>query len=142
MNFNLTLQADVPQIAAWIEADPDHQNKMHPDWWLTGNDCVFAGRAEDDEGVVLYIRLDREGELARLHTQFGPVEEVSKKRTVKVLLEGFPQIIRGMQTEGFKGIVFESTSANLIKFMTSFGFSYRDCNDYVLSFKETQLVRT
>ena len=82
------------------------------------------------------MRLDAEGEMLRLATQFGPESEVSKKRLVVGLLSmGIPAIVKFGKDQGFKGIVFESTSESLVAFMSRQGFKHVNDNDYALVFE-------
>jgi hypothetical protein len=109
---------------------------MAPEWWLTGNDCVVAACVEDEMGPVFYFRVDKENELARLHVQFAPEAEVSKKRLITALLESIPKLAEAMSKQGFKGIVYESISESLIKFGSSqLGFCPLSGNDYILRFE-------
>jgi hypothetical protein len=130
--FTPSVITDLDQIREWIQSDEDHVNKMSADWWLTGQDCLAAFCVGDDTGPTMYIRLDAEGELARIHIQFGPESEVSKVRTAKSLLKIFPCITTLMANSGFKGIVFESKSVKLIKFFDRLGFKHLKDNDYLL----------
>lgn len=142
MKFSPTIIDDIPQIEKWIELDPDHQNRMSADWWLTGNDCLLAFCVEDEIGPVMYVRLDAEGNLARLHTQFGPPSDISKERVVNVLTSGFPVMAKEIASQGYKGIIFESVSRRLIRFMSKLNFTHHDKHDngsdYVLNFAEVE----
>ncbi len=131
-----TTHEDFPQIQEWIDADPYHRDD--PDWTpeslLTGHgELTFC--LVDDQGPLCFVRLNSEGERLRLSTQFGPEEEVSKKRLVTGLLsKGIPAIIKFGQDKGFKGIVFESFSPTLISFMEKQNFMLDKDNDYILRF--------
>ena len=130
--FSPSVITDLDQIREWIAEDVDHQNRMSADWWLTGQDCLAAFCVNDDKGPTMYIRLDAEGDLARIHIQFGPESEVSRMRTAKSLLRIFPCITTLMQNQHFKGIVFKSTNVKLIKFFDRLGFKHLKDNDYLL----------
>jgi hypothetical protein len=134
MKFTPSTVDDLGQIADWTKADPYHDVVL-PEWWLTGNDCLFAGRVEDDIGVVLYIRMDRELDNARLHIQFPPPDQVTKKRVARTIMKCFPKLADTVKQQA-TGIVFASVSELLIKFMSSFGFVRLEGDDYVLRFKE------
>ena len=140
IKFVPAIETDLPQIQEWIDKDEDHQNRMGAEWWLTGSDCVIAFCVDDDLGPTMYVRMDKEGELARMHTQFAPQDEVPKKRLIASLLEGFPRLAKIMKVMLFKGIVFESTSESLVKFMSTLGFKpmggKENIDDYVLVFEE------
>lgn len=141
ITFNPSTEQDITQIKLWAfqDIDPDHQ-EFPAEWWLTGTDSIVAFRLDDSTGAICYVRMNDEAPFARLNTQFAPESEVSKKRLITGLLEGFPILAELMRQKGFKGIVFESTSRSLIKFMSSFGFIPRGgsefVDDHVLMFQE------
>ena len=139
MKLSPTTQDDLEQIQEWIDADPYH--KDDPTWkaegLLTGRG-VLAFCLSDEISPLCFVRLDAEGGMLRLATQFGPEPEVSKSRLVKGLLAtGIPAIIEFGKAKGYKGIVFESTSESLINFMKMQGFfKAAGEHDYALTFGE------
>jgi len=133
---------DLDQIREWIAQDRWH--KDDPSWTaeslLTGKGtlsfCVL-----DDKGPLFFVRLDQEGDMLRLATQFGPEGEVSKSRLVKGLLSmGIPTITEFGKVKGYKGIVYESTNESLINFMKMQGF-FKSAgeNDYALTWEENDV---
>lgn len=130
MRFEPTIIQDISKLSEWIQADSYHMGNSDPLWWLTGQGFLCY-KVVDDEGTTLFMRTDREDRL-RLHTQFGPESEVSKKRTMKSLIWGLPKMILLASQEGFKGLVYESTSPTLIKFMEKQGFHAVENNDHEL----------
>lgn len=136
MQFKSSGVDNLSEIQSWIDQDTDHQNKMRADWWLTGNLCLLAGRVEDDIGTVVYFRVDNEDCMARLHVQFAPSDEVIKPRLIKAILIGYYKIETMMKLKKMKGIVFDSQSRDLIRFMSKLGFRHLDKDDYVLRFEE------
>lgn len=133
-----TTEVHLPQIQEWIDADPYHKDEdLHtPGWLLTGGgELAFC--VADSDGPLCFVRLDAEGDMLRLATQFAPESEVSKKRLVMGLVStGIPAIIQFGKDKGFKGIVFESTSESLIGFMNKQGFFKVSGDDYALTFGE------
>jgi hypothetical protein len=138
-----TTAADLLKIREWIAADPWHQKDPTwiPEGLLTGNG-VLAFCVADEVGPLCFVRLNAEGDVLRLATQFGPESEVSKKRLIVGLLStGIPAIIEFGKSKGYKGIVFESVSQNLINFMRHQGFfKAAGENDYMLTFEEPKHV--
>lgn len=136
ISLETTTEQHLPKITEWIAADPWHRDFHNdPKWLLTGRG-VLTFHIVDDEGPLCFVRLDSEGKMLRLATQFGPENEVSKRRLVVGLLEcGIPTIKTFGQENGFKGIVFESASESLIQFMNRQGFfkTERD-NEFALVF--------
>jgi len=136
MEFTASTVNDIEQLKEWIAADKDHKDKMYASWWLTGNECVFAGCLQDGIGPIVYFRVDKEDDLARLHVQFAPPGQVAKGRLVKALLAGYYKLESKLRSDGFKGIVYESTSPSLIQFMSRLGYQHKEGNDYQLLFGE------
>ena len=139
VNFTDAQEADKFQIAEWIALDPSHANQYEADYWLTGNGGFLACCIDDESGPVMYVRFDKEEEgMLRLRTQFAPVEQVSKERIAKAILEAIPGFIKGVQKPyGIKGIVFETENHQLAQFMgKNFGFKPVGNNDYALVFPE------
>jgi len=136
MEFTPSTVEDVQQIQEWIKSDPDHVDRISADFWLTGNDCVFAGCLRDNIGSIVYFRVDKEGELARLHVQFAPSGQVAKGRLVKALLNGYYKIESKLRNENFKGVIYESTNPSLIQFMSRLGYLHEEGDDYLLLFEE------
>jgi len=138
-----TTRKDIPKIEEWIAVDPFHkdEDQHSAEWLLTGNG-ILSFCVADDQGPLCYVRLDAEGDMLRLATQFGPESQVSKKRLVTGLLSaGIPAIIEFGKNKGYKGIVFESISESLIAFMERQGFfKAAGKNDYSLTFEEAAHV--
>lgn len=141
--ITLTTSENIRQIREWIAADPFHKDEEQhsAEWLLTGNGAL-AFCVTDEIGPLCFVRLDAEGEMLRLATQFGPENEVSKKRLVTGLLSaGIPAIVEFAKSKGYKGIVFESISESLIAFMNRLGFfKAAGENDYALVFEEATHV--
>ena len=139
INFTPTLPDDEPQILEWIKADVYHflgADTSSPSWWITGSDCLVACCIDDESGPVLYFRLDKEGEFVRMHVQFAPLNEVSKRRVISSISQAMPALrVMAQQNEG-KGFVFQSQSPLLIRFMGHLGFKSRPNfeDDYLLLF--------
>lgn len=137
-----TQESDLPQITEWIQADPWHRDdpRHTAEFLLTGNG-LMTFCLTDDKGPLCYVRLDDEGSVMRLATQFGPESEVAKRRLVHGLLsEGIPFIIAFGRENGYKGIIFESTSPSLIAFMDKLGFKSVGGADYQLTFEDPKNV--
>lgn len=129
MQFTPSTEQDIQQLTEWIEADPYHKDCLDPFWWLTGNG-VLSFKIEDGSGTTLYVRLDEDNGLMRLHTQFAPESEVSKTRVVKTILWTIPKLQTMAENNGLAGFIYKSTSPLLIEFMKKkFGFSPVGTND-------------
>jgi len=93
----------------------------------------------DDIGPVLFFRLDIEGENIRLNCQFGPEDEVSRKRQASAICEVFPKLVDLTSIPEAKGIVFYSVSSDLISFMKKMGFEDWKENEFIFKFQMEQL---
>lgn len=135
INFVYTDKSDIDQLTRWIQADPWHSEKDTPEWWLSSI-AYLTFKLTDAEGTVLFVRLDQVGDtLLRLHSQFGPISEVSEKRTALGILYGINNYIPHGQLNGVTGLVTESTSPRLINFLIrKLGFEQHVGNDYKLNF--------
>lgn len=134
-----TVANDIGIIKKWIAADPWHnEDARHSAEWLLTGGGALSFCVSDEIGPLCFVRLDAEGNMLRLATQFGPESEVSKKRLVTGLLSvGIPAIVEFGKSKGYKGIVFESVSESLIAFMGRQGFlKAASENDYALTFEE------
>lgn len=130
-----SINSDIEILIRWIKLDIDstHHN-INPLWWLTGNG-ILSYRIEDSIGITMYVRIDSEDKLMRLHTQFGPESEVSKIRVVKSLLWALPKMELAGKDFGLIGFVFKSVSPSLIEFMKKLGFTPIGNDDYSKPFE-------
>jgi hypothetical protein len=127
---------DLERIRDWVQADPFHKDdpKNQAEFLLTGNGLLTFCLV-DDVGPLCYVKLDAEGDLVRLATQFGPESEVSKRRLIVGMLKmGIPAVINFAKNKGYRGVVFESVNKSLISFMLRQNFVLDKDNDYVLRF--------
>jgi hypothetical protein len=133
-NLRATTKNDLERIRRWIQLDPWHNtNQNHSAEFLLTPGGLLCFTLEDEDGPLCYVRLDAEIDLIRMATQFGPLEEVSKIRLVMGMGYGIEAVKLFAKNKHFKGIVFESISANLIKFMNRHGFEKYTGDDYVLN---------
>lgn len=116
-----SVNEDIPQIQEWVNADSWHQNQKQPEWWLTGTDCFLAGCVQDDIGPVVYFKVEEESEAFRLHVQFAPRTEVSRRRLIIAIAEVGPALF-GLLLSKKSKIVFSSSNPSLVRFMRSAGF--------------------
>lgn len=139
IKFETSLPSDLSQLSEWIAADPYHFHQGQPEWWLTGMEgSLLAFLLMDERGPLTFVRLDKEGEHVRIHTQFAPRAEVSQRRLVAGMIQCLDALIMRATVEGFKGMIFNSVSPSLIAFMCKrFGFESVGNDDYRLDFKET-----
>lgn len=134
MKFRSSDQQDYNRIAEWIDRDIFHFGKMTPEYWLPCPEALYSFCLEDDQGPVLYLRVDKEGDLFRFHMQFAPEEQVSRLRTAKALFKIFDPLVSEFKKEG-KGIIFKSTNDPLIRFMERKGFVSCGNDDYLLQWE-------
>lgn len=137
INFSVSTIEDVPQLTEWIAHDPYHFHQGQPEWWLTGMEgSLLAFLLTDERGPLTFVRLDREGEHVRIHTQFAPRAEISQRRLVAGMIQCLDALVMRATVEGFKGMIFNSISPSLISFMGKrFGFKSIGNDDYRLDFE-------
>jgi hypothetical protein len=131
-----TVQSDLETIERWKQLDDIHKDDPEciPEYLLTGRG-LLCFCLTDDIGPLCFVRLDKDEDLVRLATQFGPKQETSKRRLVMAMLKvGIPSVILFAKNKHFKGVVFKSNRPKLIKFMTGQGFIPQPDNDYILRF--------
>src|ERR1700733_14971603 len=129
LSFVATTAADAQTIKAWIAADPFHTGQ-HEALYLEGT--VAAQKLEDEQGTVLYLRMDKETNGPRLHVQFAPPEIVSKLRVAKALMRSIPVMCKELGP-----LVTESVGPSLIQFLERMGFvRVEGTNDFKLEEKQ------
>jgi len=116
-------ESDLPEIGAWVAADPWH-NSLGDDFWLTGSNCFFAGKLQDDRGTVCYVKVREEDRGYRLDTQFAPAYQVSRSRVVKAAIKFFAVLGDLARANGKQYIIAESRSPSLIAFLERVGWRY------------------
>jgi hypothetical protein len=120
-----TTPQDVKQIREWIAADPFHagdERWSQPELMMTGHGMLSCC-VQDDMGPVFYMKLQEDGDYVRVIVQFGPETAVSKRRVIKALVYMAIPIMKGFAEGSEKrGVVFESYSPELIRFMDKQGF--------------------
>lgn len=135
MKFTSSTDQDVEQLSEWIQHDPYHKDCLNPQWWLTGNGFL-SFCIQDDKGPTMYARLDKEDGLMRLHCQFGPESEVSKKRVIQSFLWGLPKLEELAKKNEMTGFIYKSVSPLLIQYMErQFGFQSVGNDDHKLLFE-------
>jgi hypothetical protein len=113
MHFAPVTVADAQTIRTWIAADPYHAGQ-HEAFYLEGS--VAATKLEDEQGTILYLKMDQEKDATRLHVQFAPVEVVSRLRVAKALVRSIPVVCKELGA-----LVTESHSPALVKFLERMG---------------------
>lgn len=120
ITFRPTEIQDLVMVTGWTLQDPVHKN-IAPAFWTepaveNKHVCYVI---EDEEGPVIFVRQEREGNNLRLHTQFPPD---SRKRVAASLERAYPFVKEWALEHKIEAIVFESESPTLIRFMARFGF--------------------
>ena len=101
---------DLPRIAQWISADPDHRGKIPARHFTDQAKLVDSYVIEDKEGEVFYFRLDR---AVRCTIQFGHGD---RKRTAKALEVGMGMMEVLLGISGTREFIFDSQSPLLRAF--------------------------
>ncbi len=105
---------DRPQVERWVLAEPTHVNNTF-DWYSeTGTKSVVV---EDEAGAVLVAKFTP---CLRMDTDFSP--EATPKRIAKAIISGLAEMEQQAKEQGFKEIVFESSSSKLVAFCERLGY--------------------
>jgi hypothetical protein len=132
-------EADLPLIDQWCQEPPYRERCIYDIAFLTASlGSLLAFKLCDQDGIVLFCRIEEDAtneELCRFHILFAPLNIVSKIRVAKVLLKATKVVFEHFRAEGYSGIIFDSVSNDLIKFLSRSGFkSVEGTNDYLLQF--------
>jgi len=123
---------DINRIRDWQSQDHSKSSGLPHRFWLTGSDDnPLTCKVCDDLGVVLYLRMDKEGSGLRMHTLFLSDSKEGRKRIAALLGNHFMNFAQQMAAYG-DFIVFESKSPHLTNFMMLLGFRSAGGNDYCL----------
>jgi hypothetical protein len=127
-----TLEQDLSTIMEWQAQDTSKSPNLPHSFWLTGSDSnPVTCRVSDEQGVLLYLRMDVEGSGLRMHTLFLPDSKEGRKRVATLLGNHFLAFAAQMSAHG-DSITFESTSPSLVNYMMLLGFRSAGGNDYKL----------
>lgn len=138
MKLSESLPSDIEQLTEWIKHDPYHKDYLNPYWWITGNG-LLSYVIQDSKGPTMYVRVDKDNDLLRIHTQFAPETEVSKLRVIRSIIFAIPMMTALAKQHDLKGLVYQSTSPSLIEFMqVKFHFTPTGTDDYVLPFEVSE----
>ena len=124
MSLRRIRREDEPLLSEYIQGDPYHKDTTTAVFWYQNYSIV----AEDEKGVVIFIRFDAEPPLMRIHMQFCP----NTKRVARIMMRDWAEVRQLIEAAGAKGIVFESTSPRLISFCEkAYGFKRMgETNDF------------
>ena len=122
-------------LDSWLKADPYHQDSNLSYWKPNGKE-ILACWIKDKIGPTMYLKLDTEARLVRMHVQFAPEAEVSKSRVARTILQAWPRIVSLVNIPDVEGVAFESVSPELVRFMYRMGFREWKEQDYLYSFRE------
>jgi hypothetical protein len=135
IQFVPSTEEDLEQIIEWQSLDESKSGDLPFGFWLTGSaDNPLTCKVCDDQGTVLYLRMDKEGSGLRMHTLFLPDSKEGRKRIAALLGNHFLKFAAEMTQFG-DSIVFESQSTSLINYMMLLGFrNVKETNDYALRY--------
>jgi len=127
LKFRKTAEADRKKLEEWIAADPDHQGRGNPEFWLPQDPAskIQTFAVQDEHGDVFFVRGEN---CLRLHIQFAPASE--KRRLAKAISEFTEQISGSARHLKYTEIIFESVFKPLVRFLSKRGFRSSP-NEYV-----------
>lgn len=136
-------ETDLPLIDEWLTYEPYASRAVFNIAFLTASpDSMLCFRLDDQTGPVLFCRIEKDQQdekLARFHILFGPSDQVAPIRAAKVMIKTMPIVFDYVSSEGYVGIIFDSVSDHLVRFLSKFGFEQVWCGDtqttdYILKF--------
>jgi hypothetical protein len=131
-------EADLPLIDQWCSHEPYLSRCIYNIAFLTASpDSILCFRLDDSTGPTMFVRVEKDlyERQARLHILFAPESSVGRMRVAKAIIKTFPVILQHFKDLGYDGMIFDSVSPNLIRFLSKFGFEAVDnTNDFLLKF--------
>ena len=85
IRFRPNQEGDILKIGDWIAADPLHR-QIEPSFFTEVAEGVSCYVVEDEEGPVMFVRQEVEGENIRLHVQFPE----GRRRVATAMEEAYP----------------------------------------------------
>lgn len=126
LKYRHTNAEDLPQLDAWVKADPAHQHLTGSHFMLQpdehGVQCI---EVEDDKGTVFYLKFTN---ALIVETQFPPslgmnlAEARQRVRISRALKEAFGYFGASSKQLGYHAMLFNSVSESLIAFFEKLGF--------------------
>lgn len=112
---------DHDTIAQLIASDPDHKDRVKPEFFYAREPGIECFRLEDAGGRPIYFRITR---VLRVDVQFGPPNTPDQRAATRdALLDGFAWLIGQARRAGIRQVMFDSVSRPLIAFCRRrFGF--------------------
>lgn len=112
--------ADRPNVEGWISAEPTHESNTW-DWYnQKGTKSVVV---EDEVGAILVAKFTP---CLRMDTDFSAS---SPERIKQAITDGLREMEAQAKAQGFREIIFESSSPGLVAFCKTLGYekspSYR-----------------
>jgi len=111
--IRLLNESDRPQVEEWVRAEPTHPNNTFEWYSEAGTKAVVV---EDEEGPVLVAKFTP---CLRMDTDFS---KSSPERIRQAIVSGLQDMEAQAKAQGFKEIVFESSSPSLIAFCKKLGY--------------------
>jgi hypothetical protein len=138
VRLETTTEKDLPTIDAWCAYEPYLSRAIYNIAFLTASpDSILCFRLDDSAGPTMFVRVEKDlyDRHARMHILFAPESSVSRMRVAKAVVKTFPTILQHFKDLGYEGLIFDSVSQSLIRFLSKFGFKAVDnTNDFLLKF--------
>ena len=139
IKFEISTEADLFLIDEWCAEEPYASRDVYNKAFLTGAEGSSLVFKLCDPDPVMFVRIENGATLIRMHIIFGSPESVSKMRIAKAILVGLPVIVQHFKDVGFTGLIFDSVSPDLIRFLGRLHFNpVEGTNDYLLKFEKTE----
>ena len=127
LKYRHTNAEDLPQLDAWVKADPAHQHLTGSHFMLqpdeNGVQCI---EVEDDKGTVFYLKFTNALACGDAVPSVSRDESSPKLRQrvriSKALKEAFGYFGASSKQLGYHAMLFNSVSESLIAFFEKLGF--------------------
>ena len=141
--FEPVTAEDLQEILVWSSQDIDENHHgLDPLFFFTGIDGSFLcfKIVDADGSATMFVRVEPEGHLGRLHLQFPPESEIPKSKVAKTLLKAFPVFVSEMK-KAFDGLVFQTSFPALAAFFQRQGFEPDGTDNFRLNFEAASVAK-
>lgn len=118
-----TQSTDIDLARAWTKADPAHDGKIAPEFWLRQDKGVDGYVLSDGEGEILFLQMHR---AVRFYIQFSPATtRAARERLRDGMKFGMQFLAASLGAVGMQEVIFDTASQMLARFVTR-NLSFRE----------------
>ncbi len=119
--------SDYELAKLWTEQDPQHAQRIRPEFWVDQRPGRDAYLMSDAEGPLFFFKICAiDFQMVELHVQFSPPAP-DRDRVRNALIQGLHWLEKVLKQGGIREIRFESEYPELVRFsQRHLGFSLVD----------------